>query len=647
MLLSEIIILKIQGISNFYNILKINNTPSETNKINQTNPFKIRNSLNADVVSFSAKKYDADSIINPTNHCAYCGCKVYTDDQLTSIAKEMLSSKAYRLQGKIKSVLEKLEGAKYSQEIAVAKRLENADQINFFKNFLDISSKKSFLRGDAIFQQVYSLSSDEALELLVENLHPLQRTIDHISPQNLAQDNNSADINLVEACYCCNHDLKKGSSFEEFYTMFPSIKNNMPEDKFQFAVSKLLDSSKSDILQRLSASNMLKLLERLFIQRTEASNYLDSIDFRIKNSKNDILSSIGSCKDEISQKRKEISELENQYESLRQDSEYVALLTRLNYQSQLDSLHDIIQSLREKRQKTSNAINDIKNPKRSQNKKRDELTPEQKKARIDDLKAQLNNLSSQLDSHLQKEAELTSKIKELDSKFPTIEMLQREKNNLSRLIEKHNRLKAVLSEIASLNDNYSKLNTVETQLNTELSSIVISGIDIESCTEEERKQYERFLSLIDSLKYIEEHPNGGAIKVLINTSAKIQINSELESLKDNPLVIEHRAKEKYASISSILESTKKQIESIEKQIDTLEQEKQSLSVECSEISQSEAKSKLVQVSAQIRNLVEKSNYLKIPQLINTLKAEIALLESTINDLQDKKAQIESMYESGT
>lgn len=644
-LLSEIIILKIQGISNFYNISKVNNTPSETN--NNIIPFYYKNTLSTDVVSFSAKKYDTDSILNPTNHCAYCGCKVYSEDQLMSIAKEMLSSKAYRLQGKIKSVLEKLEGAKYSQEIAVAKRLENSKQINFFKNFLDIASKKSFLRGDAIFQQVYSLNCDEALDLLVENLHPLQRTIDHISPQNLGQENNNTDINLVEACYCCNHDLKKGSSFEEFYTMFPSIKNNMPEEKFQFAVSKLLDSSKADILQRLSASNMLKLLERLFIQRLEAANYLDSIDFRIKNSKNDILSSIDACKVEISQKKSEIAQLESQFNNLKQDPEYVALLTRINYQSQLDSVQDIIQSLRDRRQKVSNSLNEIRNPKPTQNKKKEELTPEQKKARISELKDQLDNLASQIDSHSQKEAELTSKIQELDSEFPTIEMLQKEKNSYSRLIDKHNRLKTVTTEIALLSDDLEKLNSVESQLKSELASIRIVGISHDSCSEEERKQYARFLSLIDSLKYIEEHPNGGAVKILINTSAKIQINLELESLSNNPLVIEHKAKEEYSNISSAIENTKKQKENIKKQLDTLNIEKQSLSIDCSKISQCDAKTKINELSAKIRSLTEKSNYLKIPQLINTLKAEITLLESTIKDLQNKKMQIESMYEAGT
>ena len=180
-------------------------TSTETKK---TFPRQI--GIPCDVVSFTAKKYDDESIVNPTNHCGYCGCKVYSESQIDSIAKEILLSKYDRLQGKIKSVLEKLEGAKYSEELALAKRLENKDQIQFFKNLLDAASKKPFLKGDALFQQVYQVNTDEAMKILVANLNPLLKTIDHISPQNEGKDNQHSDINLVEACRCCNHDLKKG-----------------------------------------------------------------------------------------------------------------------------------------------------------------------------------------------------------------------------------------------------------------------------------------------------------------------------------------------------------------------------------------------------------------------------------------------------
>ncbi|MCD7740125.1 MAG: hypothetical protein LUH11_02105, partial [Candidatus Gastranaerophilales bacterium] len=202
--------MNIQSVSNIYNPFKYkpSNNKVSTKSDNKSN-------LTCDIVSFSSKKYDSNSILNPTNHCGYCGCKVYSEQQLDSIAKKMLSSKSGRLEGDIKSVLEKLEGAKHSQEIETAKKMENKEEIEFFRKFLDISSKKSYLKGDAIFKKIYALDEEDAISLLTKNMHPLLKTIDHISPQNEEMDNMNSDINLVEACYCCNHNLKKGSSFSE------------------------------------------------------------------------------------------------------------------------------------------------------------------------------------------------------------------------------------------------------------------------------------------------------------------------------------------------------------------------------------------------------------------------------------------------
>ena len=102
--------MKIQTAStNLLNII-----PIRTNVNNNRNiSFDFNNGLNSDIISFSSKKYDSDSIKNPTNHCAYCGCKVYTQEQIDGIAKEILSLKAERLKGKIKSVLEKLDSVKF------------------------------------------------------------------------------------------------------------------------------------------------------------------------------------------------------------------------------------------------------------------------------------------------------------------------------------------------------------------------------------------------------------------------------------------------------------------------------------------------------------------------------------------------------
>ena len=394
-----------------------------------------------DIISFSAKKYDAESILSPTNHCAYCGCKVYTEAQIEGIAKDILVSKADRLNGKIKSVLEKLEGAKNSLDLSTAKRMENVEELQFFKKFAEIASKKSFLKGSAIFEQVYNLDNERALELLIKNLHPLLKTIDHVSPQREEKENLNSDINLVEACYCCNHDLKKGVSFAEFYAMYPSIKDNMPSEKFQYAASEILDSSQAGIMQRLSATNLLKTMQRLFVQRTEAVNYLDSVDFRIKRCDMSIESAIQKCFDEISEKEQELNQREQKLAELKLDAEYTAILERLELEKNIFSQDTVIDGLVEKKQRISSQINELRNSdKKSKNKKKpetsysernknktSELTEEQKQQRIIELKSILSDTETQRQEHVLIKDELSKKLQDLVAKYPTIQMLQHEK----------------------------------------------------------------------------------------------------------------------------------------------------------------------------------------------------------------------------
>ena len=197
-----------------------------------------------------------------------------------------------------------------SPELSAAKRTENKDEIDFFNNLKEASSKKPYLNGEGLFAQVYKLDAEEAHKRLVKNLHPLQKTIDHISPQKEKKNNNNSDINLVEACYCCNHNLKKGFSFAEFHSIYPSIKINMPEDKFQYALSQILDSPQSEIFRRLSAADMIKYVKGLFAQRTETQNVLNSINYRIQGCKTGIKDSIEECKKEIAEKEKEKKDLE-------------------------------------------------------------------------------------------------------------------------------------------------------------------------------------------------------------------------------------------------------------------------------------------------------------------------------------------------
>lgn len=638
--------MQITNFSNVYSIFPNKNL----NKSNNNNFVKYSNFLRGDVVSFSAKKYDADSILNPTNHCAYCGEKVYNDQQIDSLAKEILSAKADRLESSIKGILEKLDDAKNAQDLALAKRLENKEQIEFFKNFLEISSKKSFLKGETIFEQVYNLPKDEAHALLVKNLHPLQRTIDHVSPQKEDKDNNSSDVNLVEACYCCNHDIKKGVSFNEFYTMFPSIKNNMPKDKFDYAATGLLDSSQSNILQRLSASNMLKFLERLFIQRTEAANYLDSIDFRIKSCNSGIEDAVKSCEDEIKSKEKEIDSLSKKYSEMLKDDEYVALCERISLSEKLDSQKNVSASLRDKRQKVSNAINELRNTPKTSKKanekdKKDKLSKEEKEKKIANLKDNLDLLQKQIASSEEKETELGLQIIELDEKFPTIEMLQSKKSKMEAIVNAHISLIKENASIQASESQKQKLDEKKADLLSRIDKLPKSSsfFKVENYSSEEQDKFTRWQELTEALAFIDEHPNGGAMKALINQAARLQIISELDSLNTQSSVLDYNNFNTRKQLESDLTKVKKSITEVDAVINQSHKKLATLKNLTSQMSQEDAQSEIKDCSESIRRLTDKQNFIKLPQRINTLNAEITLLRQTIQDLHTQQAKMKSSY----
>lgn len=635
--------MKINSINNIYNKI----IPFNKNIINPITNNKLEKSpIGGDVVSFGAKKYDAESIVNPTYHCAYCGSKVYTEQQLDSIAKEILSSKADRLDGKIKSVIEKLEEAKHSEELSVAKRIENEEEIKFFQKFLEVASKKSFMKGEAIFESVYNLDSEQALALLLKNLHPLMRTIDHVSPQKEDKENHNADINLVESCYCCNHDLKRGSSFSEFYTMFPTIKNNMPGEKFQYAASKLLDSSQSNIIQRLSATNMLKMIERLFVQRKEAENNLSSIDFRIQGCRSGIDDSLESCRKEIADKEAEVSELQAKLDELTKDDEYVALLKRMDLTSQLDSVKEAIGDVSDKKSRISNQINEIRNAKSSK-KKKEELSPEEKEAKIKNLKNALMAQEHLMDTLNERKFNIEVAIADLDKEFPTIEIYQSRKNQAESVI---NAYMALIREQSALDKNQNTKTTLEERINSlnqEISSIKEKDFNPDSLSDEDRQIYDRYRELQDAIKFIDEHPNGGTVKVIINQAAKMQIAAEINSLKDKPVIVHYQTSLRKTELKSQLDKVKTQKTDVEKQISASKNQIQHFSAITKRMTREDAEKQSKDSAEAVRRLTEKSNNIKIPQIISTIRAEITLLNQTIVDLQNKMAQIESSYKSET
>ncbi len=630
--------MKIQAIGIFQNPLYKNNKQNLNNTIN---PFKQQT---GDIISFSAKQYNAETILNPTNHCAYCGCKVYNESQIDDLAMQILSSKGARLEGNVKSVLEKLTDAKHSQELAVAKRMENKDEIDFFNKFLDISSKKSFLKGEEIFKQVYHKEKDEAQELLVANMHPLLKTIDHVTPQREEKENTHSDINLVEACYCCNHDLKKGVSFNEFYAMFPTIKHNMPSEKFEYAARQLIDSSQSQILQRLSAASMLLFLNRLFAQRQEAKNELDSVDYRIKGCKTGIQGAIQKCQDEIAAKTQEKTDLEKKFEELKQDPEYMAMIERVNLQAKLDNANTALEASRVRRHRLNDSLNGIINtPKKHRSKIT--LSEEEKAKKIEQLRADIASTTAQIEEQENQKFEIEYALTELNEKYPPIEDLQAKKNKADSIINAYSEIERETKLLEERKAYKEEMETKENELKTQIAQLpeFASSFSIESYPEEIQAEYKHYKDLIEALAYIDEHPNGGAIRNIIHASAREPIVKEIESLENNEAVIAYKAYEHKKALISQLEKVKKCINDATGLIHQLEKTIANNRRLTTGTTLEEAKQSSCKLSEVIRRLNEKQKYIKIPQNIARIAAEIDLLNQTIKDLTEQQKKIEDSY----
>ena len=636
--------MKIQSVSNLYNPFRqrVSSEKAETySTINRKNELAF-----GDIVIFRAKKYDIDSIINPTNHCAYCGCKVYSEAQIESLAKSMLSSKSHRLQGDIKSVLEKLESAVRSEELTFAKKIENREEIEFFRKLQKIAEDKSFLKGDAIFQQVYNMEPEEALELLKRNMRPLTRTVDHVSPQNLEEENNNADINLVEACYCCNHDLKKGMSFPEFYAMFPSIKENMPPDKFHYAHSNLMSSSASSILSRMSATNLLKYVQRLFGQREETVSRLGSIDFRILEANSSVSTSIQNCKDEILSKQAEIETLQTKLDSVSSDEEYQALIKRIQKVNQRDQLINAIQTLRDRRSNISSALNDLRNPpKKAKKNPKVQMTDAEKEEKIQAYKASIATLNQDIELQESRKDDLELEIMELDENFPTLEMLQVSKNKVDAIISAHLKIAAEKANLEQLNSSLLSCQQGIFNLEAEILQYSENDFDPSLFSEDEQALYQRYLSLVEAAKYIEAHSAGNGLKAIINIAAKNSIDAEISELLQSNIVITANDALKRKEFQSELDSLKRQESELKKQISSSEKNIENYLKITAGKTLEDAQIESQSLTAHIRRINDKQAYLKLPSVISALKAEIILLQSTIKDLEVKQLDIEKLRET--
>lgn len=605
---------------------------------------KLSAPLNCDTVSFSGKNYGQDSILNPTEHCAYCGSKIYDEKQLDSIAKEILSQKSNRLEGKVKSILEKLSDAKLAPELALAKEMENKEHIEFFKGLLNASEQKPYAKGEELIKELHGLEHDDALKTVNGHLHPLLSTIDHISPQRLEQENNNVDANLAEACYCCNHDIKKGISFREFYTMFPSIEHNMPKEKFVFARSELLEQQTSGVEERLSAATLLKHADLLFAQKAEAQNALKSVNHRIKECEKSINLSIGAYQSDIKEKEDEISTLKARLDERKKDPEFNAMLRRNEIQGNIRSINGVINSFNEQKQRIDNAINDIRFEKKSKKKAQVQrkLTPEDEK-KVEDYRQQLAFISEQTKKQVDKRTELELEIEEINEQFPPIEYYQQKKNEADAVYSAHVSLENETETLKSAQNTMSALNEDEKTLKRRQAEHPIKEFNQASYPKEQQEQFVEFKGILEALDFIEKHQSGGGVKLRINTKAKTALEQDLELIKQQPVVRDYLKHQEYLQIQRELKQLTEKKSQVQKQISTSSKLITRYKSVAAPMSKEEAKAKSEKYANITYRLNEMRSDLEIPQRTESLKASIELINSTIETLIKKLNEIRGSY----
>jgi len=215
-----------------------------------------------------------------------------------------------------------------------------------------------------------------------------------------------------------------------------------------------------------------------------------------------------------------------------------------------------------------------------------------------------------------------------------------------------NKIDSIISSYAALRRENISLEQLENlfaqhqhsldDLNREISLYPDKPFDPLNYSQEEQDDYSRYTQLVDALKHIDTHSSGGGIKAIINVAARKNIEDEILALEDTTIVKDAISYEKRTELQANIDSLIKQQENVKNQIATAQKNIARLNSAVASKTLEEAQQESSKYSEDIRRISEKQNFLKLPQTIATLKAEILLLQTTINDLQTKQVEIANL-----
>lgn len=614
------------------NILPINynlfNVYQKNNHEAQNSTLKMRPQLSCDTVSFSGKDYSKSQIEHPTNHCAYCGEKVYSEQKLLSKAKTIANHNKKFLEGDIRSILQNIGQIGNDSHLAKRKREENSKEIKFFNELNTLSRKYPRILAKDLVNQYLNPDKKDPVDVIFDNMHPMLSTIDHVDPQREKSDNMNNQMNLVEACYTCNHDIKNGLPFDEFLALYPTIAYFMPEDKLDFANVNGTKTLSRTIESTEDITELKTRLKSLESKRATAQSQIDCLTRDIQKCLGDMDTAIQMQLREKNGKEQELENFQKEVQDMRLDPEFQII-------SEKKQLSDRLSSLKKTKQQTTTSISrinaalkkeDKKNStveklKRKKQRQREEVDNDEKKER---LGQKLEAAQAAL-VHTNEEIEQVSKrLQTLRAKLPDIEDLREQKQGLEEKIKEYEQYRAATKELQAV-QNITMPNLTQRKAALEQRKTEIEQSQSLEMSDEEKEKYKKYKETLKQLDLIKSKERDKELKEILLISEEHFLRQR-DALENDPAVQKAKKIDEYEYIKKQINNADEDILDAQDRQSRLIGEVFAFERAYSNENEEEIQQQLNTLNETIKRLESKAKWINVEDKINKLKAEISIIE---------------------
>lgn len=621
------------------NILPINynlfNVYQKNNHEAQNSTLKMRPQLSCDTVSFSGKDYSKSQIEHPTNHCAYCGEKVYSEQKLLSKAKTIANHNKKFLEGDIRSILQNIGQIGNDSHLAKRKREENSKEIKFFNELNTLSRKYPRILAKDLVNQYLNPDKKDPVDVIFDNMHPMLSTIDHVDPQREKSDNMNNQMNLVEACYTCNHDIKNGLPFDEFLALYPTIAYFMPEDKLDFANVNGTKTLSRTIESTEDITELQTRLKSLESKRATAQSQVDCLTRDIQECLGDMDTAIQMQLREKNGKEQELENFQKEVQDMRLDPEFQII-------SEKKQLSDRLSSLKKTKQQTTTSISrinaalkkeDKKNStveklKRKKQRQREEVDNDEKKER---LGQKLEAAQAAL-VHTNEEIEQVSKrLQTLRAKLPDIEDLREQKQGLEEKIKEYEQYRAATKELQAV-QNITMPNLTQRKAALEQRKTEIEQSQSLEMSDEEKEKYKKYKETLKQLDLIKSKERDKELKEILLISEEHFLRQR-DALENDPAVQKAKKIDEYEYIKKQINNADEDILDAQDRQSRLIGEVFAFERAYSNENEEEIQQQLNTLNETIKRLESKAKWINVEDKINKLKAEISIIEKRCQEGQ--------------